>query len=91
MTCRLHVVHYIPRQSSGFYRSFGDILETVAGGEPSPPHQAGAVSKATRTESDSGTKKLSFSKPITRPERSFISTTSSPVSSATCSSEGSVN
>ena len=53
--------------------------------------QTGAVSNATCTESDSDTEKLSFSKPITRPERSFISTTSSPVSSDTYSSEGSVN
>jgi hypothetical protein len=34
---------------------------------------------------------VSFSKPITRPERSFIGTTSSPVSSDTYSDEGSVN
>ena len=29
MTCRLLVVRSSPRQSSGFYRSFGDILATL--------------------------------------------------------------
>jgi hypothetical protein len=53
--------------------------------------QAGTVSSATRNESESGTEKLSFSNPITRPARSFMSTTSSPVSSQTYSSDRSVN
>jgi hypothetical protein len=53
--------------------------------------EVGAVSKATLRESDAGTAKLSFSKPMMRPERSFISTTSSRVCSQTYSCDPSVN
>lgn len=41
--------------------------------------QAGAVSTATCNEPDSGTEKSSFSKPITRPSWSIISTSPSTV------------
>jgi hypothetical protein len=41
--------------------------------------QAGTGSSATRSESDCGIEKFSFSKPTTRPAASFMSTTSSPV------------
>jgi predicted nuclease of predicted toxin-antitoxin system len=53
--------------------------------------QAGSVSRATRNESVCGIEKFSFSKPMTRPDESFMSTTSSPVSSQTYSRDRSVN
>ena len=58
----------------GFLRDFAltfrpSLVETAAFvRKVSRIFQAGAVSTATCTESDSGTEKLSFSKPITRPE-----------------------
>lgn len=55
------------------------------------PVQAGAVSNEKRRRSGWGTVKLSFSKPITLPELSFIRITSAPVSSETCSWLGSAN
>jgi hypothetical protein len=57
-------------------QSFKSLFQVVAG------------SKSTVNESDSGTEKLSFSMPITRPARFFISTISLPVSSQTYSPLG---
>src|SRR5262245_50272413 len=70
-----------------------DISLTEEGRDGEVRHYGvtGIVSSATRNESDLGIEKLSFSKPTTRPEASFIRTTSSPVSSHTYSRVRSAN
>jgi len=72
------------RDAERFDRAVASTFET----DPIPlvtSLQAGTVSRATCRESDCGIEKFSFSKPMTCPDASFISTTSSPVSSQTYS------